>query len=179
MPQLPIGKYLTLPATVADWDPRFTIVARQLSELISGACAELIVEHVGSTSVPGCAGKGVIDLLVLYSLHLQPESGLDQAKATLARLGFQHQSSATPFPEERPMRVGSWEYDGSLFRIHAHVLAADAMECREFIAFRDALRSDPDLVGSYLREKRAVIASGITDSAAYYHDDRAPSSAVG
>jgi GrpB-like predicted nucleotidyltransferase (UPF0157 family) len=46
---------------------------------------------VGSTSVPGCAGKGVIDLMVVY-----PPGHLDDTKAVLADLGFQRQLSSFP-----------------------------------------------------------------------------------
>ena len=42
----------------------------------------LRVEHIGSTSVPGCAGKGIIDLMVLY-----PVGGLEHARQVLDSLG--------------------------------------------------------------------------------------------
>jgi GrpB-like predicted nucleotidyltransferase (UPF0157 family) len=34
--------------------------------MITSRFPALTVEHVGSTSVPGCSGKGVIDLMVVY-----------------------------------------------------------------------------------------------------------------
>jgi GrpB-like predicted nucleotidyltransferase (UPF0157 family) len=83
----------------------------------------LTVEHIGSTSVPGCAGKGILDLMVLY-----PPGQLEDARQVLADLGFQRQTTADPFPENRPMRTGSVQYQGNTFRIHAHVLAKDSSE---------------------------------------------------
>ena len=34
--------------------------------MIRRQASGLPVEHVGSTAVPGCAGKGVIDLMIPY-----------------------------------------------------------------------------------------------------------------
>jgi GrpB-like predicted nucleotidyltransferase (UPF0157 family) len=120
------------------------------------------VEHVGSTAVPGCAGKGVIDLLIPYG-----EGDLEPVKETLEELGFQRQSTRNPFPEDRPMRVGSIEHDGDTFRLHVHVVPADSGEPDEFRAFRDGLRADPEMLEAYVRRKRDIIEGGTTDSIDY------------
>jgi GrpB-like predicted nucleotidyltransferase (UPF0157 family) len=65
------------------------------------------------------------------------------------------------------MRTGSVDYDGARFRLHAHVIAADAPEASELRAFRERLRADPQLVDAYVARKRAIIAEGITDSLDY------------
>jgi MOSC domain-containing protein YiiM len=85
---------------------------------------------------------------------------LEEAKHTLDELGFQHQSGADPFPEDRPMRIGGLEFEGSRFRIHVHVIAQDSPEVEELIGFRDRLRSDPDLLDRYVARKREIIGEG-------------------
>ena len=120
------------------------------------------VEHVGSTAVPGCAGKGVIDLLIPYR-----EGELDPVKDTLEGLGFQRQSTRNPFPEDRPMRLGSTTYDGDTFRLHVHVVSASSDEPDELRAFRDRLRADPEMMDAYVRRKRDIIESGTTDAIDY------------
>jgi GrpB-like predicted nucleotidyltransferase (UPF0157 family) len=157
----------------------------------------MIVEHIGSTSVPGCAGKGVIDLMLLYpDSGLQqgnphpggnpepdgrvrsegrPETqagpgtagGLEHAKQVLESLGFQHQSSRDPWPESRPMRLGAISYNGKSYRIHVHVISATSPEPAGLRAFRDTLNRDPALRQAYIDRKRAIIAAGITDSVDY------------
>jgi ubiquinone/menaquinone biosynthesis C-methylase UbiE/GrpB-like predicted nucleotidyltransferase (UPF0157 family) len=117
------------------------------------------VEHIGSTSVPGCAGKGIVDLMLLY-----PDGQLASAKDVLDALGFQRQTSRDPFPEDRPMRTGSVVHDGTTFLLHIHVIAASSPEAQVLRRFRDRLRADPELVGSYVAAKRAILASGVTDS---------------
>jgi len=120
----------------------------------------VIVEHVGCTAVPGCAGKGVIDLLIPYR-----EGELEPVKDTLDELGFQCQSTRDPFPEDRPMRLGSIRYDGDSFRLHG--VPAGSGEPEELRAFRDRLRTDPEMLEAYIRRKRDIIVGGTTDSIDY------------
>ena len=158
----PIGPYVKLPAVCEEWDARAPEVALRLAELITEKLPDVLVEHIGSSSIPGCAGKGVIDLQVLYS-----PGELQAVKDALAVLGFQPQVSRDPWPEERPMRCGSIAHDGTTYRIHAHVIAADSPEVATNRAFRDRLRADPALRDAYVARKRAILASGVTDSLDY------------
>jgi len=65
------------------------------------------------------------------------------------------------------MQTGSVVHDGTTFLLHVHVIAASSPEARELLRFRDRLRADPDLVGSYVAAKKAILASGVTDSVDY------------
>ena len=123
---------------------------------------ELVVEHIGSTAVPGLGGKGVIDLMVLY-----PTGGLERARAVLDQLGFQRQSTRDPFPESRPMRLGAIQFEAETFRLHAHVISADDDEAAGLRGFRDRLRDDAQLRAAYVERKRAILDAGVTDSVAY------------
>jgi GrpB-like predicted nucleotidyltransferase (UPF0157 family) len=162
MAEKPIGPYAKLPAVCEPWDPRAPEVAERLARLIHAEAPDALVEHIGSSSVPGCAGKGVIDLQIVYA-----PSRLAAVKDALARLGFAPQVSRDPFPEERPMRVGSIAHDSTRYRIHAHVIAADSPEVAETRGFRDRLRADAALRDAYVARKRAIIAAGVTDSLDY------------
>jgi GrpB-like predicted nucleotidyltransferase (UPF0157 family) len=130
--------------------------------MINHRLSDISVEHVGSTAVPGCAGKGVIDLLIPYK-----EGELEPVKDTLQELGFQRQGSRNPFPEDRPMRVGSIRHDGDTFRLHVHVVPADSGEPDELRAFRDQLRADPEMMEAYAQRKRDIIEGGTTDAMDY------------
>jgi GrpB-like predicted nucleotidyltransferase (UPF0157 family) len=153
-----IKSYALQPPHCVEYDPAAAEVADRIKEQITEALPEVVVEHIGSTSVPGCAGKGVVDLMVLYG-----EGQLEPVKETLAELGFQPQTVGHMFPESRPMRVGSFEHDGRTFRLHVHVIAADSPEVTLLRAFRELLRADPALMRDYVSCKRAIIARGITD----------------
>jgi GrpB-like predicted nucleotidyltransferase (UPF0157 family) len=157
-----IGLYEHRPAVCQEHDPRTAEVARHVAAAIQFRLPTVTVEHVGSTSVPGCAGKGIVDLMLLY-----PEGQLTAAKDLLDALGFQRQTTRDPFPEDRPMRTGSVVYGGVTFRLHVHVIAASSPETAELRRFRDQLRADPDLVAAYVAAKRSILASGVTDSLDY------------
>ena len=157
-----IGPYEQSPAACNDHDPRTFDVAKRIGHLIESHLPGTVVEHVGSTSVPGCAGKGIVDLMILY-----PPGRLTEVRDGLDALGFQRQTGRDPFPEERPMRVGSIESDGTRFRLHAHVIAVDSPEVSELRTFRDRLRDDPMLMEQYVALKRRIITEGVTDSLDY------------
>jgi GrpB-like predicted nucleotidyltransferase (UPF0157 family) len=157
-----IGPYQRRPAACLDHDPRTAEVARRIAALVEPHLEGARVEHVGSTSVPGCAGKGVVDLMLVY-----PEGALAAARDLLDALGFQRQTNRDPFPEERPMRLGSLEHDGTTFLLHVHVIAAASPEAGQMRLFRDRLRGDAALVAAYVAAKRAILAEGVTDSVDY------------
>jgi len=158
----PIGPYRELPAVCNDYDPRAPLVARYVGSLITQQVPAASVEHIGSTSVEGCAGKGVIDLMILYTADQ-----LERVKKALEELGFQRQSTRDPFPEDRPMRIGSVEYDGSIFRLHAHVISIESPEADELRRFRDRLSKDQPSREEYVKRKREIIESGVTDTVDY------------
>jgi GrpB-like predicted nucleotidyltransferase (UPF0157 family) len=160
--EIEIHSYAELPATYSNYDPEVSVVAGALITLIVGKDNWLQVEHIGSTAVPGCAGKGYIDLLVIYQ-----DGHLEVAKRVLQELGFERQRSRDPFPEDRPMRVGSVMHKGKRYPIHAHVVAEASPEVSELLRFRDRLRSNERLRAAYETEKRRILAAGITDGVDY------------
>ncbi len=62
------------------------------------------------------------------------------------------------------MRTGSVVHDGTTFLLHVQVIAAPSPEAEELRRFRDRLRADPNLVAAYVGAKKAILASGVTDS---------------
>ncbi|HEX2739226.1 MAG TPA: GrpB family protein [Rubrobacter sp.] len=158
----PIGMEQQAPLACLPYDPRAPEVASTVTGMIHQHLPHVLVEHIGSTAVQGCVGKGVIDLLIPYR-----EGELEPIKETLQELGFQRQSRRDPFPEDRPMRVGSIRYDGDTFRLHVHVVPASSGEPDELRAFRDRLRNDPEMMEAYVRRKREIIQGGTTDAIDY------------
>jgi len=157
-----IETYINAPARYQEYDPSAPRVASLIAARIAEIEPKLVVEHIGSTAVPGCAGKGIVDLAILYD-----EGGLDRAKQVLDILDFQRQSTRDPFPESRPMRVGAISYAGQTYQLHAHVICSDSSEIIELRKLRDRLRADPELRAAYESRKREIIAAGVTDSVSY------------
>ena len=59
-----IGPYGEMAVAYRDFDPRSAEIARHVAGLISRHLPAVRAEHVGSTAVPGCGGRGIIDLLI-------------------------------------------------------------------------------------------------------------------
>jgi GrpB-like predicted nucleotidyltransferase (UPF0157 family) len=153
----PIGRYRRVPVQVHQADPHAPEVARRLIALIATRWPATPAEHVGSSAVPGLAGKNTIDLLLAADPARLP--AITQA---LLELGFQLQAPAA-FPATRPMLWGAFRHGLTTYRVHVHVVPTDSPEVAAMRGFRDALRADPVLRRRYVALKRAIAAGGPAD----------------
>ena len=147
-----------------EWDVSYAEVADRVARAVESASRAVSIDHVGSTAVPGCPGKGVVDLTALYD-----PGKLDEAKALLRALGFVPQTSDFhhPWPAHRPMLLGYVNYRDAMYLVYVHVLAGDSYEAKRFRIFRDRLRDDEEIRAKYIEVKRSIIARGITDTDEY------------
>jgi GrpB-like predicted nucleotidyltransferase (UPF0157 family) len=156
-----IGSYDEPPIACRDFDPRAAEIARQVAGLISRHLPSVRAEHVGSTAVPGCGGRGIIDLLIAC-----PEGDVEKIQLLLGRLGFQ-QGGEVLFPQYPPAFQGAWAQNGEAFLLHVYVLPASAAEVDSIRFLRSCLRADAELVRAYVQHKRAIVASGVSRHADY------------
>src|SRR5215471_18165823 len=105
--------YSSSRTAYVEYEPGVIDAANDTIQLIRQAAPWMHVEHIGSTAVPGCAGKGIVDLMALY-----PPGRLPDARTALDQLGFQHQKSGHVFPETRPMRIGAIDHEEKRYRLH-------------------------------------------------------------
>jgi GrpB-like predicted nucleotidyltransferase (UPF0157 family) len=157
----PIGRYRRVPVQVHQADPDAPKVARRLIALIATRWPATPAEHIGSTAVPGQAGKGIIDLLLAA-----PPAHIPAITRALHELGFQPQAPAA-FPATRPMLWGTFRHRGTDYQVHVHVVPAGSPEVAAMRGFRDALRADPVLRRRYAALKRAIVAGGPADPVAF------------
>jgi GrpB-like predicted nucleotidyltransferase (UPF0157 family) len=160
-PQPPIGRYRRLLVQVHQADPHAPEVARRLIALIATRWPATPAEHVGSTAVPGLAGKGIIDLL----LAAEP-AHIPVITHALQDLGFQPQVPAA-FPATRPMLWGTYRHRATTYPVHVHVVPAGSPEVAAMRGLRDALCADPVLRRRYVVLKRAIVAGGPADPVAF------------
>jgi GrpB-like predicted nucleotidyltransferase (UPF0157 family) len=153
----PIGRYRRVPVQVHEADPDTPEVARRLIALIATRWPATPAEHIGSSAVPGLAGKNIIDLLLAAEPPQIP--AITQA---LLELGFQPQLPAA-FPATRPMLWGGFRHGPTTYRVHVHVVPAGSPEVAAMRGFRDALRADPLLRRRYAALKQAIVRCGPVD----------------
>ena len=136
---------------------RFAAESARISTAL-GARA-LAIEHVGSTAVPGLAGKPVLDVAIAVA-------GVEAADACiepLVALGYEYRGTQG---DDRRRRYYVRNVEGvRAVQIHLYVLPARAWD--EKLAFRDALAGDPTLAEAYAAEKRRVAELVRWDKAAY------------
>lgn len=159
-----IGSYKKPKAGFHPYDHRASEVAGYLKKQIEFHMPEVLIEHIGSTAIPGCPGKGVVDLMALY-----PTEHLNIVIALLSAMGFQRQGKEfrNRFPDERPVMMGTFEFDETSFLIYVHVIHEDSYEAVRFRIFRDRLVSDTELLSAYIAEKKRIISEGVRDTDDY------------
>jgi GrpB-like predicted nucleotidyltransferase (UPF0157 family) len=153
----PIGPYRRVPVKVHQPDPNAPEVAGRLIALIATRWPAAPAEHVGSSAVPGLAGKNIIDLL----LTAEP-ADIAAITHALLELGFQRQIPAA-FPASRPMLWGTFRDGATDYRVHVHVVPASSPAVAAMRGFRDALCADPRLRRRYAALKQAIVEGGPVD----------------
>jgi len=151
-----------VPVEIVPYDPRwparFTRARRAIMSAIGGYIR--VIEHIGSTAVPGLAAKPVIDILIGVR-------SLEDAAAflpPLAPLGYtyipQHEAI---FPERRYLhRIVNGRHTH-----HLHIVEPGSDFYRIQLLFRDYLRSHPDAVGQYAELKYRLAEKYRNDREAY------------
>ncbi len=158
----PILPYCRVPIVVREANAAAPDVARKVADLIEAKRPGSVAEHVGSSAVPGLAGKGTVDLLLPT-----PAEDIPAVTQDLLDLGFQRQAVATAFPPTRPMLQGVIRHGDTSFRVHVHVVPAASPEVAALRGFRDALLADPQLRRDYEQLKRSIVSAGTVDSVAF------------
>jgi GrpB-like predicted nucleotidyltransferase (UPF0157 family) len=127
------------------WPLRFSHEAAAIRAAL-GARA-LLVEHIGSTSVPGLSAKPIIDvLLVVYDSADEP-AWLPALEAA----GYVLRVREPDFHEHRMLRTQAKD-------VHLHVYSPDSPEIARNLAFRDRLRTDAADRVLYADTKRRLAA---------------------
>jgi putative glutamine amidotransferase len=140
-----------------DWPARFAAEARRISDALPARLVARL-EHVGSTAVAGLAAKPTIDIQLSVSsmtprrAYVEPLTGLGYAW------------TLDPWDDEH--EYFSRDLDGGR-AFHIHVCRAGSAWERRHLAFRDALRADPDLAAAYEALKRDLAAAHPRDIYTY------------
>ena len=113
------------------------------------------IEHVGSTSVPGLGGKGIIDIAIAVDKDM-----MEEAKNRLQELEYEFRPSFST-PDRFYFIIYLPDPEEGSRRYHVHLTYPESKEWRELTGFRDFLLSNPDALQEYaeLKKKAAVEAS--------------------
>lgn len=137
------------PIQIVDYDPGWPELFRRESVKIRYALGDraLLIEHVGSTSVPGLAAKPVIDVLLVVANSADEPAYLP----ALESAGYVLRHREPHWHEHRMLK-------GPNMKVNLHVFSAGSPEIERMLLFRDWLRAHPADRELYARTKIALAA---------------------
>src|SRR4051812_7480947 len=137
------------PVVLADYDPAWRDRFAREAGRIRGALGDraVVLEHAGSTSVPGMAAKPIVDVV----LGVADPAAEDAYVPALEAVGYALHIREPGWHEHRLLKPPD-------HGVNLHVFAADSPEIARMLRFRDRLRSSPEAFELYLTTKRALAA---------------------
>ena len=139
------------------WPQLFEAEAEQIRAALGSELR--VIEHVGSTSVPGLAAKPVIDIAI--SVESLDELDVGALEALVYRY-------VPAFEEELPNRRYFTRGD-----YHVHAYEQEHEEFMDYIRFRDYLRTHPEDAQAY-GDLKLTLAAEFLDDRAGYQEAKAP-----
>ncbi len=147
---------------LAQYDPAWPGLFERERALVLGAIGRYarLVEHIGSTAVPGLAAKPIIDIMV----------GLDRIEDSagcilpIEGLGYEY---VREFEVTMPHRRYFRKLEGGRETHHIHMVELTHEFWRRLLLFRDVLRSRPDIAREYEALKRSLAVRHANDVEAY------------
>jgi GrpB-like predicted nucleotidyltransferase (UPF0157 family) len=130
-----------------DYDPAWPAQYEREAAKIRSALGEgaVLLEHVGSTSIPGMCAKPVLDIL----LSVANPADEDAYVPALTAAGFRLHLREPDWYEHRVMK-------GDAPLVNLHVLPADCPEIARMVGFRDRCRAHPEEFELYRSTKREL-----------------------
>jgi GrpB-like predicted nucleotidyltransferase (UPF0157 family) len=140
------------------WPVTFDIEKGRLTEIFGAD--SVLVEHVGSTAVPGLGAKPIIDILLGAPSLLVVEGRIP----ALVESGYRY---VPEFERALPQRRFFVKTQGHPGYFHLHAVVYDTPFWKDMLTFRDLLRAEPAYAERYWRLKTALAARHRNDREAY------------
>ena len=137
------------PIELIDYDPAWPALFEREATRIRAALGDRIqlLEHAGSTSVPGLAAKPIIDILLVVADSADEATYLPPMEATGYVLRIRE-------PDWHQHRL----FKGPDTNVNVHVFSVGCAEIERMLLFRDRLRTDAVERASYGGTKRELAA---------------------
>ncbi|MDQ1604330.1 MAG: hypothetical protein QOE01_2175 [Actinomycetota bacterium] len=137
------------PVLLAEPDAGWPRTAEALIADLDDALGDtaVVLEHVGSTSIPGLPAKPIIDLVLGVPDPSDEPAYVPQIEA----VGYELHLREPEWHEHRLLKHTDPP-------VNLHVFAADSGEIERMVGFRDHLRRDPADLDRYRRAKRELAA---------------------
>jgi GrpB-like predicted nucleotidyltransferase (UPF0157 family) len=150
------SKTVTVVPYHRDWPMLYTQEVARLEPILLAHGVTLVLEHTGSTAVPGLAAKPILDILA----GRRSDENRAAEIAALEEAGYVYRGESG-IPGRDFFRRGDPR------QYHIHLTNIDSDFWRDHIAFRDYLRAHPDALADYAALKLNLAAMHPRDREAY------------
>jgi GrpB-like predicted nucleotidyltransferase (UPF0157 family) len=153
---------LNRPIVVVEYDPWWPVMFEQEKEAIMSALGNrvLLIEHIGSTAVPGLAAKPVIDM----GVGIRSLADTRDLMPCIESLEYIYEPTLEQLLPERRF---FWKGTPTIHTYHLHLTEVDNPVILRPIRFRDYLRAHPDTAKEYGALKKELAKRCKQDIAAY------------
>lgn len=140
---------------------------KEKARILSHVNIPLLLEHVGSTAVPDLGGKGIIDIAIAVN-----KQEMDSVSKQLQALGYEFRPNWST-PDRLYFITYLPDSEEGNRRYHIHLTYPENSEWKEFIGFRDYLRSHPKELQEYAKMKQQA-ALEANDQGERYRELKGP-----
>jgi GrpB-like predicted nucleotidyltransferase (UPF0157 family) len=137
------------PIVLAEYDPAWAVLYEREAERVNATLGSRVrlLEHAGSTSVPGLAAKPIIDMVLAVADSADEAAYVPQLESA----GYVLRIREPDWHEHRLFK-------GPETNINLHTFSDGSSEISRMLAFRDRLRTHDDERDLYLATKRELAA---------------------
>ncbi len=122
---------IALVASDPGWPAAYALARDEILDLLP--TPPLLIDHIGSTAVPGLMSKPVIDIIVLVADMAPAQEAIPQ----LERVGYEFRPEVS-----NPTRLFLRRYGADGVRTHHLHIHTDHDDVQRHLLFRDRLRAD-------------------------------------
>ena len=150
------------PVAIVDYDARWPGMFQEEKQRIRAAVGRRfpVIEHIGSTAVPGLGAKPIIDIMpAIRSLKIGAE-----CIELLGGIGYEYVPEFESVLPERRFLIKASAGDCGY---HLHVVEASSGFWERLLLFRDFLRAHPEVARQYHELKRRLAVEYAADREGY------------
>lgn len=132
-----------------------SLFQKEKERILSHVSNILLIEHVGSTAVPGLGGKGIIDIAILAA-----KDDMASVSSSLQNIGYEFRPSFST-PDRLYFVANLADPKKGIRRYHIHLTHSDSPVWKELIGLRDYLICHPEAQREYATIKEKAVQNGI------------------
>lgn len=142
---------MKLPVVIVPYNPQWPELYEQEKTRVFKVLDDkaLVIEHIGSTAVPGVGGKDIVDFMV----GVRDKAEADESVQLLQSLDY---TDVTPQPGHTEWFYCLGKTPGITPRYHLHLMKYPSPFWSKHILFRDYLRAHPELAEEYYDLKKKL-----------------------